>query len=99
MGSPVPSFGQSLILPSSPPLASPLSDSTARDWTQPPCVRIMGSPVQAHDVASPVAPVQPERSGVASRQIEIELPGGSRVRVEEGVSLAALRRVLAALRG
>jgi hypothetical protein len=39
-----------------------------------------------------------ERAGSAPRQIEIELKNGSRVRVEEGVSLTALRRVLAALR-
>lgn len=32
-------------------------------------------------------------------QIEIELKDGSRVRVDGGVSLASLRRVLAALRG
>ena len=34
-----------------------------------------------------------------SRHIEIELRDGSRVRVEDGVNLTTLRRVLAALRG
>jgi hypothetical protein len=34
-----------------------------------------------------------------ARHIEIELADGRRVRVDEGVSLPALRRVLAALRG
>jgi transposase len=34
-----------------------------------------------------------------SRRIEIELNNGCRVRVDEGVGLASLRRVLAALRG
>lgn len=33
------------------------------------------------------------------RQIEIELSDGCRIRIDEGVSLAALRRVLRALRG
>ena len=45
-------------------------------------------------------PHQPERNDPAtSRRIEIELTDGSRVRIDEGVSLPALRRVLAALRG
>jgi hypothetical protein len=39
-----------------------------------------------------------ERASGAPRPIEIELKNGNQVRVEEGVSLAALRRVLAALR-
>jgi transposase len=43
---------------------------------------------------------QPARNDpAASRRIEIELADGSRVRIDEGVSLPALRRVLAALRG
>jgi hypothetical protein len=33
------------------------------------------------------------------RRIEIELADGCRVRVDDGVSLTALRRVLTALRG
>lgn len=40
-------------------------------------------------------PVLPAAAG----RIEIELKDGSRVRVDGGVSLASLRRVLAALRG
>jgi transposase len=55
-------------------------------------------PVQTHDTALPALPAQMERTNSAPRQIEIELKNGSRVRVEEGVSLTALRRVLAALR-
>jgi transposase len=55
-------------------------------------------PVQTHDVGLPAAPAQMERASSAPRQIEIELKNGSRVRVGEGVSLIALRRVLAALR-
>ena len=53
-------------------------------------------PVQTHDAGLSAMPAQ--RGSSASRQIEIELSNGSRVRVEEGVSLTALRRVLAALR-
>ncbi len=58
--------------------------------------------------ASPLAPALVEampssRSAVPSRtgadQVEVELPDGSRLRVGSGVSLVALRRVLAALRG
>lgn len=45
-------------------------------------------------------PRQPERNDpAASRRIEIELSDGCRIRMDEGVSLPALRRVLAALRG
>jgi hypothetical protein len=56
-------------------------------------------PVQAHEASRPTTPARPGRAGDASRDIEIELANGSRVRVGEGVSLPALRRVLAALRG
>jgi transposase-like protein len=55
-------------------------------------------PVQTHDTALPAMPAQMERASGAPRPIEIELKNGNQVRVEEGVSLAALRRVLAALR-
>jgi hypothetical protein len=42
---------------------------------------------------------QPERNDPASpRRIEIELSNGCRIRMDEGVSLPALRRVLTALR-
>lgn len=49
---------------------------------------------------SPVAssPAEPRIAG-GSGSIEIELAGGIRVRVGEDVSLPALRRVIAALRG
>jgi transposase len=56
-------------------------------------------PVQAQEMPQPAASAQPDRSGGLARHIEIELADGSRVRVDEGVSLPALRRVLAALRG
>ena len=55
-------------------------------------------PVRTHDTAVPAMPGQMERASSAPFQIEIELKNGSRVRVEEGVSLTALRRVLVALR-
>ena len=52
-GSPMPSLGQSLILPSSPPLASRPSASTARDRTQLPCGRTRsGSRIKALLAAS-----------------------------------------------
>jgi len=54
--------------------------------------------VQRHDAGLSATLAPMERAGSAPRQIEIELKNGSRVRVEEGVSLTALRRVLAALR-
>jgi hypothetical protein len=44
-GSPVPPFVQSLIVPSSPPLASRPSSSTAREKTGLSCLMITGSPV------------------------------------------------------
>ena len=51
-----------------------------------------------HDLAVPQAKVeQSERR--QPRHIEIELKDGSRVRVEDGVNLTTLRRVLTALRG
>jgi transposase len=43
------------------------------------------------------APVNPENQ--ADSRIEIVLPDGTAVRVAEGISAAALRRVMAALRG
>ena len=51
-----------------------------------------------HDLAVPQPKVeQSERHH--PRHIEIELKDGSRVRVEDGVNLTTLRRVLTALRG
>ena len=48
------------------------------------------------DTAQPVSSAQPS---APADQIEIELPDGSRLRVGAEVSLVALRRVVAALRG
>ena len=45
----------------------------------------------------PAASIDPENE--ADNRIEIVLPDGTAVRVAEGISAAALRRVLAALRG
>jgi transposase len=56
-------------------------------------------------VETPVHDLAVARPGVEqsesrdSRHIEIELKDGSRVRVEDGVNLTTLRRVLTALRG
>jgi transposase len=47
---------------------------------------------------SSAASADPE-GGVPDDRIEIVLPDGTAVRVSEGISAAALRRVLAALRG
>jgi len=46
---------------------------------------------------SPAAPADPERA--TDDRVEIVLPDGTAVRVAEGISAAALRRVLSALRG
>jgi transposase len=51
-----------------------------------------------HDFAVPQPGGGQSESGVPPR-IEIELKDGSRVRVEDGVNLTTLRRVLTALRG
>ena len=48
------------------------------------------------DTSQPAPPLQPT---AAADQIEIELPDGSRLRVGAEVSLIALRRVVAVLRG
>ena len=48
------------------------------------------------DTSQPVPPTPPT---ALADQIEIELPDGSRLRVGADVSLVALRRVVAALRG
>jgi len=47
--------------------------------------------------AAPPSPASSERP--ASEMIEVVLPDGSRVRVGNEINLAALRRVIAALRG
>jgi transposase len=51
-----------------------------------------------HDLSVPRSGGGQSESG-ASPGIEIELKDGSRVRVEDGVNLTTLRRVLSALRG
>ena len=60
-------------------------------------------PVETQRSVSPTlssAPASPTRAAaVAVGRIEIELGDGSRVRVDDGVSLVTLRRVISALRG
>jgi transposase len=57
-------------------------------------------PIQTQAADAPASPVHPDRPAAAvRRQIEIELRDGSRIRVDEDVGLAGLRRVLTALRG
>jgi transposase len=51
------------------------------------------TPTASEPLPSPAT--EPRRTGL----IEIELSGSVRVRVDEGVSMAALRRVLSVLRG
>ena len=48
---------------------------------------------------TPSAPPTADPDGEPDRRIEIVLPDGTAVRVTEAISAAALRRVLAALRG
>src|SRR3984885_1784614 len=58
-------------------------------------------PVETERPVSPAIsppPIPPTRA-VAVGRIEIELGDGSRVRVDDGVSLVTLRRVISALRG
>jgi transposase len=63
-----------------------------------PMVRLL--PVRITETMSPAAdPPAPPTVDGASGTIEISLPDGSQVRVGDDVSLRALRRVLAALRG
>lgn len=57
-------------------------------------------PIQTQMAEPPALPVHPKRPAAAvRRQIEIELKDGCRIRIDEGVGLAGLRRVLTALRG
>ena len=60
-------------------------------------------PVETERPVSPAIsspPASPTRAvAVAMGRIEIELGDGSRVRVDDGVSLVTLRRVISALRG
>jgi transposase len=69
----------------------------------PPREMPMFMPVQMIDAASslapkPSSPATPPRPAAPSGLIEIELGNGQHVRVGSDVNLAALRRVLAALR-
>ena len=50
-------------------------------------------------MAAPSPTASAEAEGASDDRIEIVLPGGTAVRVAEGISAAALRRVLSALRG
>jgi transposase len=63
-------------------------------------VQMIEAPRAAPALPSPLAsgPTSPTRSKAASGVIEIELGNGQHLRVGNDVSLAALRRVLAALR-
>ena len=60
-------------------------------------------PVETERPVSPAIsspPASPARAVAAAvGRIEIELGDGSRVRVDDGVSLVTLRRVISALRG
>jgi hypothetical protein len=48
---------------------------------------------------APRLPPNPPRAAAATGRIEITLPDGSRLQVDNDVSLAALRRVVTVLRG
>ena len=61
-------------------------------------VRVADVPVPATVLAEAASPRSPIPSRAAEEQIEVELPDGSKLRVGAGVSLVALRRVVAALR-
>ncbi|MBS0641224.1 MAG: transposase [Proteobacteria bacterium] len=58
-------------------------------------VQVVSEPAPSAVSSPPASPVPPLNEG----QIEISLPDGSRVRVGNDVSLAALRRVMSVLRG
>jgi hypothetical protein len=65
-------------------------------------VRLLPVRIAAGDETDPSAPTLPPSRPVAARRtgsIEIELAGDARVRVEENVSVAALRRVMSVLHG
>ena len=58
-------------------------------------VQVVSEPAPSAVSLPPASPVPPLNDG----QIEISLPDGSRVRVGNDVSFAALRRVMSVLRG
>ncbi len=64
-----------------------------------PSVRLVPVSVAEPAKPEPSAATGPPRDGGRPGVIEIELNGGIRIRVDDDVNLAALRRVLTALRG
>ena len=54
---------------------------------------------EPREMAAPPPTASAEAKGASDDRIEIVLPDGTAVRVAEGISAAALRRVLSALRG
>ena len=54
---------------------------------------------EPREMAAPSSAASAEADGASDDRIEIVLPDGTAVRVAEGISAAALRRVLSALRG
>lgn len=60
-------------------------------------VHMINAPLSS--TPAPSSPATPPRAAAAPGLIEIELGNGQQVRVGSDVNLAALRRVLAALRG
>ena len=54
---------------------------------------------ESREMAAPSPAASAEAEGASDGRIEIVLPDGTAVRVAEGISAAALRRVLSALRG
>ena len=54
---------------------------------------------ESRETAAPSPAASAEAEGASDGRIEIVLPDGTAVRVAEGISAAALRRVLSALRG
>ena len=72
----------------------------AREGTLTPAATPVFLPVRAASAAPSPAPTENDRpASRATGQIEVELRDGSRVRFDASVSLASLRRVIAALRG
>ena len=72
----------------------------AREGTLTPPAMPLFLPVRAAAAASVPAPgTAHQPASRAAGQIEVELRDGSRVRFDASVSLASLRRVIAALRG
>lgn len=70
----------------------------AREGTLAPAAMPVFLPVRA-SASAPAAMASDKPTSRATGQIEVELRDGSRVRFDASVSLASLRRVIAALRG